>query len=1016
MDENITHNIDISIAHLDTQETEQEVLDGVVKSATSYIKEAEIKEAAKQIGQDFIAAQSTVPTKGGVTGIATISTSNTTPLVSAGNASLTSVQSTSAGGNTSTGMSSGNGQSATSNTMSPAGGGVTDITTTSISNTTSPASDGSGNQVLPPAVATTTKLYAGMQTSQITVPQNVQGGTSTTPTLEEVKTYVEGEYRNSEDVSKKSYWGGLSKKLSEGVSIEDILTEDREGVYGVSLLSDWYDSKGTFYENELCLDWTIIKPQLLNKLKYLQGKDASLNIYYSGLISRVNNATDISRLFQDHDELFIILNHLIPEGIPATIQITYNNHVYPDLSPQKLYADIGIEDIYYVWSGNYLDLVIVNATQYRFGEIETTKDNPKPPRKHGQWYDYDRKRYATKSGSSFWEAAIYNTENGFAYLYRTIAQRNAYYKFADAYLNSKGILSEWYAAAVRVTMNSPILGEVAVGAAGKNSINLWFLNDETEKFLRDGNKFLFPENMNNVKLLLEGKGKINMTFTDVNGVEQSFEGLTQKELDFKLVEFEQSLVGEYLKEYLDENRREGVLRDWNEIWNNTAEQDLEDIIKQINKNFNSFMAEDLTQDIMREHFTKEGRIVFDFSKYEDRVKLGQVMVEELYYKRSKDIFKKENFDKILENPDTYKNTIFSYEELVYDKKLIPAKNPSKLKEYYLELLEDYKRLEAIVKDDERLVQVMKEIGHILEDIGKAVGEELSSMYQETEDYILNKIEDYQEKVLYILEHPIDYVSEEVTDQVYSAGILLTDPLRFIEEYFSGGPIIVKRRNLRNNKWKKVTQKEQQGWIAEKRDKVAANALVNTAKRIYPEVEMLVAERSKQNIFEGKGTYKKTVAILLYEYAMGEGKAIRDFGYSTHDFATKILTDRVQKEILDKTLELLERTDYDFVTIPDSIVLRPALPFSPSPGIFVESIDKHLNSNLAQLFMGGAIVYVRIKNGNIVGYIENKTTKNSLFLHMGVDNDDRNDEGMQKRLSTITQRIHFSFKLPSKYDA
>lgn len=1016
MHKNITHTIDIAIAHLDTQQTEQEVLDSVIKGAAIFIKETEIKEASQLIEQDFVTAQeSTVPAEGGVTGITTTPTRNTTPSVSAGNHTLSvPIQRT----RTAIFTSIGETQLSASNQTLPSGS-ATNTTITSRNTITSSVSEESINSLFTATVGTSSQIYVGSQRQQITVPNNFQGSTNNTPTLEEVKAYVNEKYRSSEDTSIKKYWELISKKLSEGVAIKTLLKEDSEGNYGFTFLSVWYDTVKNSMPDEICVDWKIIKPQLLEKLKFLKKKDASHSTYYSGLISQVHLATDLSLLFQDHDELFIILNHLIPEGLPATIQITHNHHVYPDLSPQKVYAAIGIEDMYYVWSGNCLDLVTVCTTHYRFGEIETSKDNLKPTRKPGQWYDYDRKYNATISESSFWEASIYNTENGFAHLYKTIAQRNAYYRFADAYLNEKGIISEWYDAATRVTMNSPLLGEVAVGAAGKNAINLWFLNDETEKFLRDGNRFLFPENMNNVKLLLEGKGKVNMTFTDVNGIQQSFEGLTHKELDFKLVEFEQSLVGEYFKEYLDENRREGILRDWNKFWNTTAEQDLEDIIHQINKNFDSFMAEDLTEDILRENFTKKGRIVFDFSKYEDRVKLGQVMVEELYYNRSRDTFKKENFDKILKRPDTFKNTIISHEELVYNKNLIPAKNPSKLKEYYLEIYEDYKRLKELFKDDERLTKVMKEIGHILEDIGKAIGDELVIMYQETETYILDKIKEYEEKLHNILEHPVEYFSDEIVEHINTTGILVTVPALFIKSYFSEGTGRIKRRDITSAKWKKKAKeiketKEQQNWLAEKRDNVAANALINTAKRIFPGVE-LVENRDKEGIFRNKD-YKKTVAILLYEFAKGEGKAIRHFNYGTHDFADKILEYRIQKEILDKTLELLERIDYDFTTIPDSIVLQPALSFSPSPGIFIESIYKHLNSNLAQLFMGGAIVRVQIKNGNIVGYIQNDTSKTSLMIHMNVDNFNRDKTNQKQRiLSNIRQRIHFSFKLPSKYD-
>jgi len=176
----------------------------------------------------------------------------------------------------------------------------------------------------------------------------------------------------------------------------------------------------------------------------------------------------------------------------------------------------------------------------------------------------------------------------------------------------------------------------------------------------------------------------------------------------------------------------------------------------------------------------------------------------------------------------------------------------------------------------------------------------------------------------------------------------------------------------------------------------------------------IGEKQKPDIF--KNNYKQTVAILLYEFATGKGKEERNFDVGKHDFANKIFTKRVQQEILDKTLELLERIDYDFINMPNSIVLQPNLAFSPSPGIFIESIYKHLNSNLAQIFIGGTITRVHIKNGYITGYIYNETSKTSLMVHMDVENDNRiNKNKKQNKLSTVKQRIFFSFKLPQKHE-
>jgi len=602
---------------------------------------------------------------------------------------------------------------------------------------------------------------------------------------------------NTED---KKYWKTIYHQLQNGVPLNAFYGHPEHETF-----TDFYNNFIASYplEQQLgTLEWNDTKQKIASAIKsHLLGKSEADN-YWQLILKRLQNPSeDLLQLFREHQELFLILQDVLNVNtLPQRISFKVKEKIYPKLFTENIYADIGKNAIYGELKG--LELIKVDGKYHilqqldeaivsNVGEKVRKKDGSYPALLETQWYAKDRINNPTKVGSTFWKAAIFNTENEKAYLYKTIEQRNAYYKFVDAYLKHVGITSEWYDAAVRVTINSPILGEVGVGAAGIDALNLWFLNDETEKFLREGNEFLFSENMNNVKLLLQGKGKINMSFTDANGIKQIFEGLTKKELDFKLVEFEQSLVGEYIKKYLKENKKEGFIRDWNEFTQNTAEEELERIIKQVNGNFDSWMAEDLTQDIMRDHFTKDGRVTFDFSKYSDRVKLGQIMVEELYYKRSKDTFKKENFDKILaDNKGIYLNKLqeSDHERLIeilkkYNKDLIPARNPKKLKEFYAEIRKDYERLQVIFKGDKDAKRVFNNIGSILDDIEKAVGQEAKKIYQETEEYILNKIEEYQKEVDALMKYPFTNSVEESMEKSLLTIIFLKNQPQYEKEKF-----------------------------------------------------------------------------------------------------------------------------------------------------------------------------------------------------------------------------------------
>ena len=138
-------------------------------------------------------------------------------------------------------------------------------------------------------------------------------------------------------------------------------------------------------------------------------------------------------------------------------------------------------------------------------------------------------------------------------------------------------------------------------------MNLAFMHDNTEAFLRGGNEFLFGHNIKNAKGLL-ANGKLSGGFTDANGVAQSFEGLTGIDLDNKLVEFEQSKVQEYI--------------------NNYKGNDLKEIMSEINELMSSSVGPGDVKDVMKEHFN--GGKSFNFGNYDDRVKLGQELMNKAH--------------------------------------------------------------------------------------------------------------------------------------------------------------------------------------------------------------------------------------------------------------------------------------------------------------------------------------------------------------------------------------------------
>lgn len=270
--------------------------------------------------------------------------------------------------------------------------------------------------------------------------------------------------------------------------------------------------------------------------------------------------------------------------------------------------------------------IVINAVELEgLEKVDVTITNgvkPKPKvLKPSQWYVYTYVTTATGAyfsipitycetdSKSFSKAAKYNTDNHNDWAYKTIAQRRQYYQWVDAQLKGK---SKWFEAAVIVTAWN------AVGAA--EDVNGPYLSSQAEHFLVRGNKYLLDKNMYNAKRLIDGKGTTSYSFKDAEGKTQYFDHLKNMDLDFKIVEFEQSKVQEFIDLYKENN----------------PTVDMNEVFKSINSSFGAPLADYRIKAIMKEHFTdSEGNSTFDFSKYADRVKLGQELIRILYKEEKK---------------------------------------------------------------------------------------------------------------------------------------------------------------------------------------------------------------------------------------------------------------------------------------------------------------------------------------------------------------------------------------------
>lgn len=224
-----------------------------------------------------------------------------------------------------------------------------------------------------------------------------------------------------------------------------------------------------------------------------------------------------------------------------------------------------------------------------------------PKIKPYQWYTLQ----GDPLSGSFNKAALYNIAHNNSWAYINISERHQFYNWADKQLSGK---SKWFAAAATVT------SRFAVGAADK--LNLWYLSDGADKFLQEGNKYLFKYNMANAKSLIN-TGGLTGSFTDANGIKVSFDGLKGKALDYAMVQLEQTKIQGFMDNYQKNN----------------PNADMSEIMKSINGSMGSSFAPEAIKNVMDKYFnTDNGQKAFDFGSYNDRVKLGEKMIDQLYQK------------------------------------------------------------------------------------------------------------------------------------------------------------------------------------------------------------------------------------------------------------------------------------------------------------------------------------------------------------------------------------------------
>lgn len=363
MSKNTIHNFNLSIKNSTDIKSSEDLTEAIVKELATVSKEMSQQKDIMQVWQEQNTLNTTTMVNNfsdlsegyaTVTGIETIkgialSTSTTSTVYEEAMANHNVLTDTISG---------------TSNALS--GGGVADSIGRTIShstvsdNTTSPRSR-ADNNTLNFSNGITTQTYASVATQQIlTVPQTLQTNSGEL-TTEVVKAAIKKRLDQATSVNnivEIAYWRGVSKAFDEGAIAQDFDGKNEEG-YFKEIYSELEKRQlDKIHETRINdVNWREVNELMILKLSELskEGKDVYLKMYYDRLIKKIKNPEiDIQQLFLEHDELFLLLKSIVPY-MSDKISIQTKKVVYPNLSPQKMYPDIGVGKMYFIWSGTLFD-------------------------------------------------------------------------------------------------------------------------------------------------------------------------------------------------------------------------------------------------------------------------------------------------------------------------------------------------------------------------------------------------------------------------------------------------------------------------------------------------------------------------------------------------------------------------------------------------------------------------------------------------------------------------------------
>ncbi|CAH0336093.1 hypothetical protein FVB9288_01767 [Flavobacterium sp. CECT 9288] len=234
----------------------------------------------------------------------------------------------------------------------PDGGGVTDTTDktamrslTSV-NTTPPISEVENDTTNKGITSIAPQPYANVGTQEsVRLPQHLKEN-NLAPTINEVKKGVQNQLNNAiknNDTEAIKYWSDVLDKLEKGASIADYKNDPRFNLM-YNELKPLGGETATFHWDNIRLKMiAAIESKILNDQISLGSKN-----YWNTILKELKNEqVNIANLFEQYDELFLLLREV--EGLtelPNSITFFTKTKVYPNLSPDKMYANLGAQNVY----------------------------------------------------------------------------------------------------------------------------------------------------------------------------------------------------------------------------------------------------------------------------------------------------------------------------------------------------------------------------------------------------------------------------------------------------------------------------------------------------------------------------------------------------------------------------------------------------------------------------------------------------------------------------------------------